>query len=220
MRNCFLAAGLSFGALICIPFIHAGEVVDRIVATVNGRAILLSDLEEDLAYRCLLQQSSCKVLSEADMRNALSQLVDRELISSQIRLSRFDRSSPQAVEAKVRELRAQLLPGNSEDSEAWHRLLARHGLTEKSISSHVALEMDVARFTDIRFRSSVHIDPAEIESYYRETLLPRLQAAHEKPPELASVAAQIQEILIQQAINRELASWLDGLHEQGSVELR
>ena len=37
-----------------LPGAMAGEVIDRIVATVNGRIILQSDLDEALAYEALL----------------------------------------------------------------------------------------------------------------------------------------------------------------------
>ena len=53
------------GAFI-LPAARAGEVIDRIVATVNGRIILQSDWDEALCYEALLNGRS---LAGIAMRN-------------------------------------------------------------------------------------------------------------------------------------------------------
>jgi hypothetical protein len=78
--------------------------------------------------------------------------------------------------------------------------------------------LQILGFIEMRFRQGIQIPPAEIERYYRETLLPQFRAG-EKLPTLESVAPRIQEILLQRQVNTLFDDWLKNLRQQGDIEV-
>jgi hypothetical protein len=70
----------------------------------------------------------------------------------------------------------------------------------------------------MRFRQGIRITPDEIETYYKETLLPQYPAA-QTPPPLQEVSSRIEEILLQQRVNQLFDDWLANLRKQGQIEV-
>src|ERR1700733_7546206 len=98
-----------------IPNACAGEVFDRIVATVNGHIILQSDWDEALRYESLLNGRALKEFTEDDRRAALDRLIDQELLAEQMKSASFPHASESEAEARVAEARKQYAEGSSED---------------------------------------------------------------------------------------------------------
>jgi len=51
--------------------------------------------------------------------------------------------------------------------------MAAHGLTPERVESYLRYRVQILRFIELRFRQGIQISPQEVESYYRETLLPQ-----------------------------------------------
>src|SRR5205085_11265574 len=98
-----------FALLIAIAPMLAGEVIDRIVATVNRHAILESELDEAIRYESFLNQKSFHALSQSDRQATLQRLVDQALIAQEMERGNFHSSDASEVAAKVQEIRQQLL---------------------------------------------------------------------------------------------------------------
>ena len=73
----------------------AGEVIDRIVATVNGRIILQSDWTEALRYEALLSARTVRDFNSEERRAVLDQLIDQELLGEQMNSAPFKHASEQ-----------------------------------------------------------------------------------------------------------------------------
>src|ERR1700730_19102905 len=89
-----LIAALSF------PAATAGEVIDRIVATVNGRIILQSDLDEALGYEALLNNRNLSQFTDDDRRSVLDRLIDQELLRGQLKSADFKHASEAEAAAR------------------------------------------------------------------------------------------------------------------------
>ena len=79
---------LAFGFLWSVaevPAAPAGEVIDRIVATVNGHIILQSDWDEALSYEALLSGRAVSLFTDEDRRAVLDRLIDQELLAEPVR---------------------------------------------------------------------------------------------------------------------------------------
>jgi peptidyl-prolyl cis-trans isomerase SurA len=210
-----LALACSLACLAC-P-LHAGDVLDRVAATVNGQPILQSEVEEEAAFDCLFAGSKCNRNDPEPMQAALERLVDRKLLTQQMRGARFERSRPEEVQRKLDELRRQLLPAANDDTQ-WNYLLQRFGISEDQVRARIAAELDALRFLDAHFRPGTVVTSGQIANYYNEQFVPKLPA-HSRPPELRAVTGQIREILVQQAINGDLNEWLTTLRQQSTIEV-
>ena len=211
---CFLA--------LLPAWLSAGEVVDRIVATVNGAAILESEWDEAVRFECFLEQRPLASLTPADLKATLERLVDQSLIQQQMQASKFSALPPDEALRRVSEIHQQARKNFLAQSPPvdWLQALATYGLTEQEFERRAALQVQTLRFIDLRFRPGIRIDNRRVETYYRETLLPELQRNGAKEAPLAEVSPKIQELLVQQTMDELLTAWLRDLRAQSEVVLR
>jgi peptidyl-prolyl cis-trans isomerase SurA len=212
-----VALALLVAALFITPDHVSAEVIDRIVATVNGRVILQSDLDEALCYQALLTHRTITQLTDDDRRAVLDRLIDQELLREQMKSADFSHATDTEVAARVAEAR-KLYPQAS-SSDAWQSLLAQYHLTEKDLLVHVRQEIDVMRLVDARLRPAVQIDSKSIEAYYRDQFVPKLKQSGASAAPLAEVSAKIRELLTEQRVSELLVSWLQTLRSESQVRL-
>jgi len=215
IRRAWLALFLVFGSVLCT---QSEEVIDRIVATVNRRAILASEWDEAIRFECLLNGRRLQDLTSNDRLATLERLIDQELIAEQMRVSSFVPATPEEIAARVHELRQTVPAWRSDDG--WRAALAAYGLTEEDAEERTAIQLNVLRYLDLRFRPEVHIDRRAMENYYRERLLPEMRSAGWSDVPFEQVAPKIEQVLIEQQLNELQDRWVRGLRLQADVQVR
>lgn len=206
--SAMLAAALATAA-------WAGEVVDRIVATVNGKAILQSDWDLAVAYEAFVEGRAPRDLGWEQRKAALDRLIDQELIRQQVKAVDYLPASAAEVEQRIADIRKGRPEALNEGS--WRDLLGQYGLTEDDLREKVAGELNELRAVDSHLRPTVQIDPHSIEAYYQQKLLPELRQAGAQEVPLQQVAPKIKELLAQQKINDLLVTWLKSLRSESSI---
>jgi hypothetical protein len=195
---------------------RAGDVLDRIVATVNGHVILQSDWDDAVRYEAFIACRQPSQFTGPDRKAVLDRLIDQELLREQMHASDFQRASDEDIAKRVQEVRKQYPEASSE--EAWRALLNRYGLTETGLKERVALQMDLMRLVDARLRPNVNIDGKSIESYYNQELLPQLRQSGAADVPLADVSGKIKELLTEQRVNQLLIAWLQNLRSGSTIQ--
>lgn len=196
---------------------RAGEVIDRIVATVNGRIILQSDWDEALSYEALLSGRALSFFTDEDRRAVLDRLIDQELLAEQMKSASFKHASEEDAAAEIAE--ARKLHPDAATAEGWQALLARYGVTEKALTDHVEQQIDLMRLVDAHLRPAVQIDSKSIEAYYRDKFVPQLRQNGAGDVPLADVSGQIREILTEEKVGELMVSWLQSLRAESKVSL-
>jgi peptidyl-prolyl cis-trans isomerase SurA len=196
-------------------------VLDRVVAVVNNRAILLSDITDWLHLSALEPRRNDE--EAPDARAALEQLISRILIQQQIRQEGADATGPadKEIQARLAELRKELpacVHMNCRADDGWKAFLEAHQLAEKQVEEYLRMRLEILSFIETRFRQGIRISQEEIEAYYRNSLLPQYAKSETAPP-LSEVAPRIEEILLQQQVNAMFDAWLENLRKQGDVEI-
>jgi len=195
---------------------RAGEVIDRIVATVNGHVILQSDWDEALCYEAVLNGHAPGQFSDDDRRAVLDRLIDQELLRGQMKAAEFQPATEAEAVARLAEARKQY----PEATDAgWHAVLARFHLNEKDLQAHVQQQIDLMRLVDAHLRPTVQIDSKSIEAYYREKFVPQLKQSGAGEVPLADVSARIRELLTEEKVSELLVSWLQTLRSESSVHV-
>jgi parvulin-like peptidyl-prolyl isomerase len=193
----------------------AGEVIDGVVASVNRQPILRSDWDEAVAFEAFMRQRPISQITEADRVLALQHLIDRQLLKAQMGDASYMQPSQESLQQDVAKLRAQVPNGN--DDAAWRRLLASYGLNEDIVKEHLRTEVQVMNFVEVRLRPNVHIEQDEVESYYKNRLVPDLESNGGKPIPLDEVGSRIRELLTEQHIDELLDAWLHNLRQQADI---
>ena len=173
-RVCTKTAVVATLAML-LAFLPAGraEVIDRIVATVNGHIILQSDWDEALCYEALLNGRTLSQFTDDERRAVLDRLIDQELLGEQMKSALFQHASETEAAARIADARKQYPEAAS--GEGWQAVLGRFRLTEKDLVAHVQQQVDLMRLVDAHLRPAVQIDSKTIETYYREKFVPQLK---------------------------------------------
>jgi hypothetical protein len=200
--------------LLALP-LWAGEVIDRIVAIVDSRAIMQSEWDDALRYEALAEGRALQVSSGQVRQAVLDRLIDQELLRQQMQETDLLESDSPEVRERVAEIRRQY-PEASSDA-GWRALLDRYGLTADEVAERVAAQLSLLGFVEQRLRPSVRVDTVSIETYYREKYLPELRKAGGREVPLAEVSSRIEEILVQQRMDELLSAWLQNLRLQSQI---
>jgi peptidyl-prolyl cis-trans isomerase SurA len=193
---------------------HAGDVIDRIVATVNGHVILQSDWDDAVRFEAFLEGRPLDQLSDQDRSRALDRLIDQELLREQAQGVEAPQPPADEMKQRMQELQAQHA---ATSPEAWRAALARYGFDEKQLEARVAHDIATLRQVEARLRPSVQIDNQTIESYYRDKFLPKLRDSGAQEVPLATVSGKIREILTEEKVNQLFSSWLQSLRAESKI---
>jgi peptidyl-prolyl cis-trans isomerase SurA len=196
---------------------NAGEVIDRIVAIVNGQIILQSDWDDALRYEALLSARSVTDFNTEERRAVLDRLIDQQLLGEQMKSALFKHATEDEAAAEVAQTR-QLYPEASTD-DGWKAVLSKFGLTEKALVAHVQQQLDLMRLVDAHLRPAVQIDSKSIEAYYREKFIPQLKQSGAGDVPLEEVSSKIRELLTEERVSELMVSWLHSLRSESKVSV-
>ena len=196
------------------PAPGGGEIVDRMVAVVNGGELITYS---DLLWQIALQPGApLDSPRQEDLRRALDLLIDQRLVLQEAgKLPHVH-----ATEGEIKAAETDLVK-RFPSLEEFHRRLERVGLTAPQLREIIHDRIDMAKYLDFRFRSFTVVTPQEVESYYRESYVPRRrqQAPGQIVPELKSVYDAIQSELIERKVASDTDAFLDEAREAAQVTI-
>jgi peptidyl-prolyl cis-trans isomerase SurA len=199
----------------------ASVTLDRVIAVVNRQVILQSDLEDEMQLSIL--DPTANGDSKDARQPALDRLISRTLIQQQIEQEKIPTAKPTAaeVDARLKEIRTDLplcVRADCASDAGWRAFLVQHELSTARVEKYLRNRLEILSFIELRFRQGIRITPEEVETYYRETLLPQYPSG-QTPPPLQQVSSRIEEILLQQRVNALFDTWLSNLRSQGQIQV-
>ena len=175
------------------------EVIDRVVAVVEGHVITLSDLRQERQVRAQLGEEAI------DDDAALAKLlVDNFLIERQI----ADYPNLDVTDAEV-----------DSDVEKFNLSASR---ASDALRNAVRQRIRMQKFFDVRFRQFIRPTDDEIRKYYDEVFLPEARArGMQSIPPLTDpeMAKGIRENVIQESVDHEVDGWLKAIRRRSNVEV-
>lgn len=191
------------------------EIVDRIVAVVDGRVITWSGAAAEANCQAFRSgQPPVTTLEGEALETIVSHLIDQELLEREARNASF--SPPEHGGAGAWDEMRKRFPTAAE----FQKELSRYHLTEAEWDRLLLRQNDILAFVDYHERPQTHVAPSDIETYYRETLLPELRRQGESnAPPLDQVSGDIERILTEQQINRRLDLWLQHLRSRAKIRM-
>lgn len=182
------------------------QLVDQVVAVVNGEPITLSEAREVSA----LAPASA---SPPTLREAVERLIAARLMEREARRYPTEPPSAEEAEATFRAFRERF-----DDLDDYRATLLRLGIREDYLRRRIERELVVDRYLDRRFGPLVQVNQREVEQYYREVLLPDLPAGAQPP--LEQVEESIRRILAERDLNRRIAAWVEELEAAAEIVRR
>ncbi len=190
---------------------HAQEI-DRLLAAVNGKVITALDLQTARTLNAVLELGrNAQPQSE---REELDKLIQQELIRQEME----NYPIPEALvderaNGKFNELRSEYA-----EIGGLPVLLRQLGLEESELRDKLRTIVLAEMFVTLRFGPFVTVSQAEVESYYRNRLLPDLKASGIAVPPLAEVAPKIEALLKEPKKTEAWLQWLENIRKNSRIE--
>ena len=175
------------------------EVIDRILAVVDGHIITLSDLRQEREIRAQLGEKPIE-----DDTALAKELVDNYLIERQI----ADYPNLDVTEAEV-----------DSDLEKFNSSASRASEVLRNAVRH---RIRMQKFFDIRFRQLIRPTDDEVRKYYDEFFVPAARArGMQSIPPLTDpdMANGIRENVIQESLDHEVEGWLQAIRRRSNIEV-
>ena len=211
--TCIVARATFFFAfaitsMLAFSAARAQQVVDRIIARIEGDVLLLSDLRELGQFQQLQGE---KVEPES---TRLNELIDQWIIEHEGQAAQFPEPSEADVTASMDKLKKDL-----GGEEAFQKRLKETGLSQAAVQRMLRRVLFFSRYIDYKFRTAAQIDPAAEEKYYNTEFADHMKARGEALPPLDSVRPAIHELLVQEDISKHAAEWLTESRSRIKVEM-
>jgi hypothetical protein len=185
---------LYFGLALSIR----AEVLDRIVAVVEGHIITLSDLRQEREIRAHLGEKPI----DGDAMLA-KQLVDTYLIDRQIADYPNIEVTDTELDADLKELNVPNTPLND-------------------LRDAVRRRIRTQKFFDLKFRQLIRPTEDGIRNYYEQVFLPeaRSRGLQSVPPLTdPEMAEAIRQNVIQEQLDHEVEVWLEAIRRRSNIEV-
>jgi hypothetical protein len=192
--------------------VAAQEVVDRWVATINGRELITYT---DLLWQLALQPDTpIDQPRSEDLQRVLNLLIDQRLISQEAGKLPTITPSDADVDKATNEL-VKRFPSQA----AFYERLARVGLTGEGLREIVRQRVEIENYLNFRFRSFTIISTQEIADYYRDVYVPRhrRQSPGRIVPTLEQATADIERTLTENKIESDTDAFLEDARTRAEI---
>jgi len=111
------------------------------------------------------------------------------------------------------------MAGQFADSQKYGARLSELGLSAADVRAMLTRQIYAERYLDYKFRSAVQVEPAAVDAYYKQELVPELAKQNQPAPARAAVEEQIREVLVQRQISDLTMKWLDDTKSRLRIEI-
>ena len=197
------------------PLCMAQDVVDKMVATVNGGTRDGLITYSDLLWQMALQPGTPLSNPRSDdLNKALLLLEDQRLILQEAEKLPTIAPTDQEVKDALDELTKQF-PSQAE----FQQRLEMVGLSSDQLREIVRQRVSIDKYLDFRFRSFTVVTEKEIADYYRDAYKPRWQQQHPGVivPPLEKAHDAIKNQLTESKVESDIDTFLDTARESAEI---
>ena len=189
----------------------APRTVDRILATVDGDPILLSDLERLIGLGIVRR-------TEGESDGALERRALDRMIENRLRLHELDRFGYEQAPLEEIDRRYQRIRDRFASEAEFRAELDRLGLDDTRLRLLVARQISILAYVEERLGPRVFVGVEDIRKYFDEELKPQLVARGEAVPAIESVREEIRGVLREKRLNEEIDRWTRDLRAKADIE--
>ena len=202
---------MRFTLFVVVVMLMAGassasaEVIDRVLAVVEGQIITLSDAKAALKFGLVPQDISADPIDAA-----MKRLIERRLMQAEVERYGPPEPSPETVEGQIAAVRERF-----KDALAFETALNQSALSIEELRRFMRDSLRIQEYIRQRFTSSIDPPEEEIARYYREHSSEFTVNGELRPlQQVRDLArARVLDERRQTAINE----WIEGLRRRATV---
>lgn len=191
---------VSHWLLLCC--VARAEIVERIVATIDNRPIMQSQLLEELRVTAFLNGEKPD-LGPANRRRTAVRMVEQTLFRREMELTHFAEPEAAQIEEALKAVKGRF--GGAAEFE---RELKACGIGESALGPALERQMALLAFIELRFRPQVQVLETEARKYYETVVVPEYARKRLPPPPFEEARGQCEEALVQQLVDQRVEAWL------------
>ncbi len=172
------------------------EVIDKMVAVVEGHIITASDMRQEREILMRLGEKQ-----PDDDKMLVQQLIDNYLIDAQI----ADFPGVDVTDADV-------------DAEL-QKSVTQEGQPSEAVREAVRRRIRMRKYFELRFGQFIHPSDEDVQKYYSNVFVPAAKERGLSPiPPLTEVSDLIRNNVVQEGLNHEVTIWLEALRRRSNIE--
>lgn len=189
----------------------AGELVDRIAATVNDTAIPESEVRKAMLVSAL--QPEPGESPEAFRSRILDALIDQQLEYQDA--ARFGPTPPDAAQLSeaMKKLQDRLRAEGRDPAAEF----ARAGLTEEDVASSLERQLVIQRYLRERFAPIAYADEEQARAEYSTHYVPAQEAAKQPVEPYDKVADEMRRRASERAFDDQVSRWMKELRQKARI---
>lgn len=187
------------------PVPAAAQMLDRVLAVVDGQILTLSDVRAALKFGIVPAD-----VAEDPIQAALRRLIDRRLMLAEIERYAPPEPTPGAVDAALAAVQARF-----EDSPAFEAALSQTATTREELGRHLRDSLRIDAYLQQRFFSIPEPSDDELARYYKEHATEFTTNGVLRP--LNEVRSQVVARVAEAKREVVAAEWLQGLRRRSAV---
>jgi len=188
------------------------EVLDRVAVTIGNQVITQSEIAEEIRMSAFLNNEPPSFTGKAK-REAADRLMEQMLVRREMELGRYSEGSPVEAAAMLEKLEKTRARSQGEFEQA----LKTAGLTKQQLQDYLLWGLRLATFVDLRFRPAVQVSREDVETYYKDKVLPDTKTG--KKPDLTEMRQQIRQALSEDRADQQMDAWLKDARTRAHVEI-
>jgi hypothetical protein len=173
------------------------EVIDKVVAVVDGHIVTSSDMRQE---RDILTRLNEKPVD--DDKALIQQLIDNYLIETQI----ADFPGIDITDAEI-----------DQDLE---KSVAHEGAPSQPLREAVRRRIRMRKYFEMRFGQFIQASDEDVSKYYNDIFVPEAKKRELNPvPPLGQVSDLIRNNVVQEGLNHEINIWLEAIRRRSNIEV-
>jgi hypothetical protein len=198
-------------ALLAVPIAAQAVILDRVAATVDGRAITESEVRRTILTADLRPSAGESPMQFRD--RVLSAMIDDYLHYRDA--LRFSPAPPDAaaVDAALRKLR-QRLQSEGKDPDTEFR---QAGMSIEEVRASIEKQLVVSQYVRERFSVLAFVSPEDLQKEYEGPFSEAYRQAGRTVPPLSSVEEDVREELRARRTADEVDKWTKDLREKARI---
>jgi len=193
--------------IVALSTVASAEIIDRILAVVDGRLITLSD-----ARGVVRMGLEARPGPGDPIAATLDTLIDRQLV-----LMEVERYAPPEPAASVIQARVAALRNAFEDAREFETALEEAGMRVEEMERYVRDSLRIENYLQQRFSASIQPREEDLLQYYRDH--PAAFTRDGAPQPFDAVRSQVRERLIADRRETLARDWLEGLRKRANITM-
>ena len=197
--------------LLALATAASAEVLDRVAVTIGTLVITQSEIAEEIRMTAFLNSEPARYTQQMK-RDAADRLIEQKLVLREMELGRYGEGSQVEATAMLEKLEKTRTRSKGD----FDRDLQAAGITRKQLQDHLLWGLRLSNFIDLRFRPAVQVSREDIETYYRDKVLPDTKSGQK--PNLSEMRQQIRQTLSADRSDHQMDAWLKDARTRAHVE--